>query len=70
MIGINDLVQEACDPKNRSKSELALGWLRYECVRKLNARQFSELCKRNLTERIAFDDLIDAEIERRANEKH
>lgn len=67
MIGINELVQKAC--RECTVGEMVLGWLRYECVRKMNARQFSDLCKRNLTERIAFDDLIDAEIERRANEK-
>ena len=67
MIRINELVKKAC--QDNTIGELALGWMRYECVRKMNSRQFSELCKRNLKERIAFDDLIDAEIERGANEK-
>ena len=34
---------------NHTPEELALGWLRYECVRKLNARAFAELCKRNIS---------------------
>lgn len=32
----------------RTPEELALGWLRYEAVRKMNPRQFGEVCRRNL----------------------
>lgn len=39
--------------------ELALGWLRYEAVRKLNANRFAELCERNIRDHIQFDDLVD-----------
>lgn len=42
---------------NHTPEELALGWLRYEAVRKLNARQFAELCQRNLGGK-SFDDLV------------
>ena len=42
----------------RAVEELALGWLRYEALRKLNPRQYSDLSKENLTGR-AFDDLVD-----------
>jgi hypothetical protein len=38
--------------------DMAIGWLRYECVRRMNPRQFGEICKRNL-EGEDFDDLID-----------
>lgn len=41
--------------------ELALGFLRYEALRKLNARQYAELCKENL-QGAFFDDLVDREI--------
>ena len=37
--------------------ELALGWLRYEAVRKMNPRQFGEMCKRNLGGEF-FDDIV------------
>lgn len=40
------------------EDHLALGFLRYEALRKLNPRQFAEIHKRNLNgER--FDDMID-----------
>ena len=38
---------------------LALGYLRYEKLRLLNTHKYAELSKRNLTERIPFDDLVD-----------
>jgi hypothetical protein len=38
---------------------LAIGFIRYEAVRKMSPRVFTELCRRNL-EGLAFDDLIDA----------
>lgn len=42
----------------RHEKHLALGFLRYEALRKLNPRQFAEIHKRNLNgER--FDDIID-----------
>lgn len=41
-----------------NSKELALGWLRYECVRKMNARQFAELCELNL-KGANFDELVD-----------
>ena len=44
--------------KERPTVQLAIGFLRYEALRKLNATQFSELCHRNLHgER--FDDMVD-----------
>jgi len=47
---------------NHTPEELALGYLRYEAVRKMSARTFGELCKRNLDgER--FDDLVTDAIE-------
>ena len=42
---------------NHSAEELALGWLRYEAVRKMNPRQFGEMCKRNLGGEF-FDDIV------------
>ena len=42
----------------KTTDELALGYLRYEAVRKLSARGFADLCARNLKgER--FDDMVD-----------
>jgi hypothetical protein len=47
---------------NHTLEELALGWLRYECVRKLNARAFAELCKRNISGE-NFDRMVTSAIE-------
>lgn len=46
---------------NHTPEELALGWLRYECVRKLNARAFAELCKRNISGE-NFDNIVTSAI--------
>ena len=47
------------DTLNRvGENGVALGYLRYEAIRKLNPRQFQELCQRNL-EGEFFDDLVD-----------
>ena len=42
---------------NHSPDELALGWLRYECVRTMNPRTFGELCRRNIAGD-RFDDIV------------
>lgn len=56
--GLTDRTLDTYQP-----AELAIGWLRYEALRKLNAHQFAELCKRNLKgER--FDDMVDQLVER------
>lgn len=39
--------------------ELALGFLRYESLRRLNARQYTELCQTNLKGDKKFDELVD-----------
>lgn len=44
-------------------AECAIGFIRYEALRKLNARQFAELSRRNLAGE-AFDDLVDGLISR------
>jgi hypothetical protein len=44
--------------KSHTPEELALGWLRYETLRTLNVRRFSELSEKNLKQGIAFDDLV------------
>lgn len=46
--------------ENVSDAELALGYLRYEQVRRLNARQFTELSRSNLKGEGRFDDLVDS----------
>ena len=38
---------------------LALAFVRYETVRKLNPRQFQELCEANIRHGMPFDNLID-----------
>ena len=38
---------------------LALGYIRYEKLRLLNARAYAELSRQNVEERIPFDDLVD-----------
>ncbi len=42
----------------RNARELAIGYLRYEALRKLNPRQFAEICLKNLQGE-NFDALID-----------
>lgn len=42
----------------RTSSELALGYLRYEALRNLNARELGDLHKRNMSGE-NFDDLVD-----------
>ena len=41
--------------------ELALGYLRYEALRRLKPREYAELCQKNLKGEW-FDDLVDEEI--------
>jgi len=40
-------------------NDIQRGFDRYEKVRRLSARSFADLCHRNLTEGIPFDDLVD-----------
>ena len=47
----------------RSVGELCVGYLRYEALRKLNPRQFTELHRLNLSG-ARFDDMVDELIER------
>lgn len=42
---------------NHSPDELALGFLRYEVVRRMSSREFGQLCKANLSG-AKFDDLV------------
>jgi len=42
---------------NHTPEELALGWIRYETVRKMNPRHFLEIHKRNLAGEF-FDDIV------------
>jgi len=44
---------------DRSAHELALGWLRYEKLRRLGPRAYTDLCQANLRGRESFDDLVD-----------
>ena len=43
----------------RDPKELALGFLRYEALRKLGPASYSELCRRNIEAGYRFDDLVD-----------
>ena len=54
---ISDHIDKAL--AEQSKETLALGYLRYEALRKLGPRSFSELHRRNIQERIRFDDMVD-----------
>ena len=42
---------------NHSPEELALGWLRYEALRRVNPRIFEEMNRRNLAGEF-FDDIV------------
>jgi hypothetical protein len=43
----------------RDPRELALGFLRYEALRKLGPHKYAELCRKNIREGRRFDDLVD-----------
>jgi len=42
---------------NHTPKELALGWLRYEALRRVNPRIFAEMNRRNLAGEF-FDDIV------------
>ena len=42
---------------NRTPEELALGWLRYEALRRVSPRIFAEMNRRNLAGEF-FDDIV------------
>lgn len=44
---------------DKTFQELCIGYCRYEAVRKLNLRQFTELYNKNLKEGVPFDSLVD-----------
>lgn len=44
--------------RNHTPEELALGWLRYETVRKLSPYAFAALCNLALAEGECFDSLV------------
>jgi len=39
--------------------QCALGFIRYEVIRKLDPRQFADLYKENLETKVPFDTLVD-----------
>jgi hypothetical protein len=43
----------------RDPRELAIGYLRYEALRKLGPHRYALLCQRNIHEGKRFDDLVD-----------
>ncbi len=45
--------------QSQHANQLALGWLRYEKLRRLSPREYRELCNKNMTMAIPFDDLVD-----------
>ena len=51
----------------RNPTELAMGWLRYEAIRKLNPRQFDELYRRNIAGE-NFDTMVDQLFWKKLNE--
>ena len=57
--------EKVCDTiAVHSQYELALGYLRYEALRKLNPRQFSALNKRNMAGE-NFDEMVDEMVVKR-----
>lgn len=57
-----DKLWEAIDKaaSKQAYAELSLGWMRYEAVRKLSAREFADIFQRVVREGTFFDDIIDA----------
>ena len=54
---IKTLVAQAMT--ERDPRQLALGYLRYEALRKLGPSKYAELCRKNIHEGHRFDDLVD-----------
>lgn len=54
---IETLVAQAIS--ERDPKELALGYLRYEALRKLAPYSYLELCRKNIREGHRFDDMVD-----------
>jgi hypothetical protein len=54
---IETLVAQAMT--ERDQKELALGFLRYEALRKLGPASYAEMCRKNIREDKRFDDLVD-----------
>lgn len=52
--------------KERVKLELALGFVRYEFVRRLKPSEFNQIWMRSMNDRKHFDDIIDELIEKEA----
>ena len=48
---------------SKTPEELALGFLRYETVRRMLPQTFGELHKRNISGKGLFDDLVDGKID-------
>lgn len=59
-----DAINKASD--ERTCSELSLGFVRYEYVRRLTPYTFDKIWMRSMEERRPFDDIIDEMIEREA----
>lgn len=56
---VTNLSKKLNDAFGRGIDILALGYVRYETLRKLSPKQFSDLYKRNIKENIPFDKLVD-----------
>lgn len=55
---LDDIIKQLI--KHEEPARLALGFMRYEYLRRFNPRQFQELWNKNLNGAGGFDDLIDA----------
>lgn len=51
------LAEEATRHNGYMESER--GWMRYEAVRKLSAKEFADICQRVVREGVFFDDIVD-----------
>ena len=54
--GFLDMLVRSCVAQH-SPEELALGWLRYEALRRVDPRTFAEIHRRNL-DGDSFDDIV------------
>lgn len=55
-----DAAADRIEKLERQNAEMVKSRARYEKVRLLNPRMFTELCRKNITGGVPFDDLIDA----------
>ena len=58
---LEKLIEQTLAERSPTLNDLALGWLRYETLRRFNSAKYAEIQKRNLNGE-NFDRMIDDEL--------